>query len=109
MKKRLFKISLLMVALVFTIIFIVVVIPPFIESPNILAAFKAGFVNPFAAGYSFDVFCCWFILLFWVLYDYPKVKYGWVSLIIGVIPGVAVGFAVYLLLRTSQLKSESFS
>lgn len=106
MKEKAFRISLLLVAIAFTVIFCVVVVPPLIENPDILGALGDGFVNPYASGYAADVFSCWVVLLLWVIYEYPKVKYGWVCLILGFVPGVAVGFAVYLLLRTKQLTSS---
>jgi Terpene cyclase DEP1 len=104
MKDLVFKITLVAIAIVFTIIFSLVVIPPFIKNPDIIGAFGAGFVNPYSSGYSADVFCCWAILLVWVIYESPKVKYGWLCLLLGFIPGVAVGFALYLLLRMHYLK-----
>ncbi len=107
MQEKTFKISLLFIALIFTIIFCVVVIPPLLENPDIIGAFAAGFVNPYASGYSADVFCCWAILFVWVIYELPKVKYGWICLVLGIVPGVAVGFALYLILRTNQLTTAS--
>ncbi|MEL7428099.1 MAG: DUF2834 domain-containing protein, partial [Bacteroidota bacterium] len=59
-----------------------------------------------SSGYSADVIACWVILLICVIYESPRVKYGWICLILGIIPGVVVGFALYLLMRTRQLKSE---
>lgn len=109
MNEKVFNLSLILVAVVFTLIFCVLIIPPLIENPDILGAFAAGFVNPYASGYSTDVFCCWVILLIWVIYEYPKIKHGWVSLLLGIVPGVAVGFAVYLILRTKQMKDMSQS
>ena len=106
MRKRFFKIGLTFIALLFIVIFCSVVVPPLIEHPDIIGAFAAGFVNPYASGYSADVFCCWAILLIWVIYEAPQVKYGWICLLLGIIPGVAVGFALYLLLRINQLKQE---
>lgn len=106
MTKKLFQASVLLTALVFTIIFSLVVIPPFIKTPDLLSAFSAGFVNPFASGYSTDVVCCWVILFIWVIYESPKVKHGWVCLLLGLIPGVAVGFAGYLYIRSRQLTSS---
>tara|TARA_R110000823_G_scaffold315701_1_gene450662 strand:- start:48222 stop:48608 length:387 start_codon:yes stop_codon:yes gene_type:complete len=109
MSDRVFKAGLFLAAVLFTIIFCFLVIPPLIESPNIIAAFAAGFVNPFAAGYSTDVFFCWFVLAIWVWFEASNhaVKHGWVCLVLGVIPGVAVGFALYLLIRHSQLTARS--
>lgn len=102
--ETIFKISLIFIAILFTAKFAIVVIPPLLENPDILGAFGAGFVNPYASGYSSDVFCCWAILFVWVLYEYPKVKYGWVCLLLGVVPGVAVGLALYLILRLRYIK-----
>ncbi len=104
MKKRLFKISVVVIAAIFTLIFCFLIIPPLIEDPDIIGAFSAGFVNPYASGYSTDVICCWLILLVWVVYEYPKVKYGWVCLLLGIVPGVAVGLALYLIIRTNQIE-----
>ena len=96
-----FKFSVLATAVAFTLIFCFLVIPPLMATPNILGAFAAGFVNPFAAGYSTDVICCWVILALWVVFEAKtkSIKKGWLCLLIGIIPGVAVGFAAYLLLR----------
>ena len=67
MKERIFKASLGLIAIVFTIIFCMVVVPPLIENPDVIGAFAGGFVNPYASGYATDVFCCWAILLIWVI------------------------------------------
>lgn len=103
-----FKACLFLAALLFTTIFGFLVIPPLIENPDIIGAFASGFVNPFAAGYSTDVFFCWFILAVWVWFEVSSqaIKYGWVCLVLGVVPGVAVGFALYLIIRHSQLKAR---
>jgi len=104
MNKKIFVGAVLGVAMVFTIIFGILIIPPFLENPDIVAAFGAGFVNPYASGYSTDVLCCWAILCLWVLYESPKVKHGWICLLLGIIPGVAVGFGLYLWLRMKQME-----
>ncbi|MDW3646073.1 MAG: DUF2834 domain-containing protein [Bacteroidia bacterium] len=106
MNEKLYTYSLLAVCLLFTAFFIIVVIPPLIENPDIIAAFSAGFVNPYSSGYSADVLSCWLILLIWVIYESPKIKYGWICLMLGIVPGVAVGFALYLILRSRQLASD---
>ncbi len=103
MNEKIFKISLAFIAILFTAIFCVVVIPPLIENPDIIGAFGAGFVNPYATGYSSDAFCCWAVLLVWVIYESSTVKHGWICLLLGIVPGVAVGFALYLIIRTNQL------
>ena len=106
MKEKIFKLSLALIAVLFTVIFSLVVIPPLIEQPDIVGAFAAGFVNPYASGYATDVFCCWAILLIWVIYESSIVKYGWICLLFGIVPGVAVGFALYLIIRTNQLQEN---
>ena len=109
MTNKFFKICLLSAALLFTIIFCLLIIPAFIENPDVVVAFAAGFVNPFAAGYSTDVIFCWIILAVWVRYEAStlNIKYGWICLVLGVVPGVAVGFAVYLFIRHSQLMTRN--
>lgn len=103
MNENIFKASIGIVAAFFTVYFCWKVIPPFLEHPDLIGAFGAGFVNPFAAGYSTDAICCWFILVIWILYERPKVKHGWICVLLGIIPGVAVGFALYLVLRMKSL------
>lgn len=100
-----FRIALIALASFFTIAFVVVVIPPLLKNPDILGAFAAGFVNPYASGYSLDVFTCWAVLAAWVVYEAKSkdIRHGWVALLLGVVPGVAVGFSVYLFLRLKQV------
>jgi len=92
---------------VFTLFFAVIVIPPLIDSGDVIGALAAGFVNPYASGYSFDVIMCWFVLAVWVWYEASSgnVKRGWICLLLGLFPGVAVGLAAYLLLRHQQVRS----
>jgi len=103
-----FKVCLLMAASLFTIIFCFLVVPPLIENPDIIGAFAAGFVNPYAAGYSTDIFFCWFVLAVWVWHEASslEIKHGWVCLVLGIVPGVAVGFALYLFTRHVQLAAR---
>ena len=104
MNTHAFRISLIVLAAAFTVAFVVLCIPPFLENPDIIGAFAAGFVNPYASGYALDAFFTWGVLAAWVLYEAKAkgIRYGWVALVLGVVPGVAVGFAVYLLLRLKQ-------
>jgi Terpene cyclase DEP1 len=104
MNTHAFRISLIVLAAAFTVAFVVICIPPFLENPDIIGAFAAGFVNPYASGYALDAFFTWGVLAAWVLYEAKAkgIRYGWVALVLGVVPGVAVGFAVYLLLRLKQ-------
>ena len=109
MNERHFRTAILVVALAFTALFAVVVVPPLIEDPDILGAFAAGFENPYSSGYSADVIACWLILAAWVAFEAKskRVRHGWLCLILGVIPGVAVGFATYLLIRSRQVSEQS--
>lgn len=95
-------------ALFFTVAFCFLVVPPLIQDFNIVGAFAAGFVNPYSSGYSTDVIVCWLILMIWVRYEAVthKIRYGWICVVLGLVPGVAVGFALYLVLRSSQLKGK---
>jgi hypothetical protein len=111
MNETRFKGSLVLAAVLFTAAFCYLVIPALIDDPDIIGAFAAGFVNPFAAGYSTDIFFCWFILAVWVWYEATNlsIRKGWICLVLGVVPGVAVGFALYLLIRHSQLEARGDS
>ncbi len=106
MAEKVFQVSLVFVGLAFTLFFLFFVLPPLIDNPDIVGAIAAGFANPYAAGYSTDVVFCWLTLAIWVVFEARTraIKNGWICLAVGVVPGVAVGFAAYLLLRTAQLK-----
>jgi len=108
MSERLFRAIIIAVALGFTGLFCVIVVPPLIENPDVVGAFAAGFVNPYSSGYSADVIACWLILAAWVVFEAKekRVKHGWLCLLLGVVPGVAVGLAAYLLLRAHQLGTQ---
>ncbi len=104
MRAPIFRVLLIILAVGFAAAFTVIVVPPLIESKDIVGAFAAGFVNPFSSGYALDVIMCWLVLTVWVIYEAKAVgiKHGWVALVLGAAPGVATGFAVYLLLRMNQ-------
>ncbi|HEX4843901.1 MAG TPA: DUF2834 domain-containing protein [Limnobacter sp.] len=107
MPEHVLKVVLCAAIVFFSVFFAWVVIPPLIENPDVWGAFAAGFVNPYSTGYSTDVIVCWFILAAWVWHEAKvhKVRHGWICLLLGVVPGVAVGFALYLLVRAKQLKT----
>ena len=109
MSEKLFNASLISVAVVFTAIFFIVVIPPQVSNPDIVGALLAGFVNPYAAGYSADTILCGVALLILVVYDAKvlSVRFGWVCLILALFPGVAVGLSIYLILRSKQIYQVS--
>jgi hypothetical protein len=105
MSDRSFRVAVIAVGLAFAALFFGLVVPPLFDDPDILGAFGAGFVNPYASGYSADVIACWVILAIWIVFEARSrsVKHGWLCLVVGVVPGVAVGFAAYLVLRSYQV------
>lgn len=104
MDVRLFKIVVAVLGLAFAVAFIALCVPPLIENPDFVGAALAGFVNPFSSGYALDAIFCWLILAAWVMHEAKTqgIKHGWVCIVLGVVPGVATGFAAYLLLRMNQ-------
>jgi hypothetical protein len=48
-----FRASLYLPGAGFSAVFLVIVVPPLIQTPDVLAVFAAGFVNPYAAGFAF--------------------------------------------------------
>lgn len=108
MTLSLFRALLIGLGTTFAVVFVAVCGPPLLQNPDVLGAFAAGFVNPFATGYSLDAIFCWLVLGAWVVYEAKAhgIKHGWVALVLGVAPGVAAGFAVYLLLRLNQMKES---
>ncbi len=104
MNTKLFKSLIAAVGIAFTLAFCLVVVPELVNKPNVTAAFAAGFVNPFAAGYSIDTIACWCALAIWVIYEASTkgIRHGWVAVVIGIVPGVAAGLCMYLLIRLKQ-------
>ncbi len=103
--KVMFEGLIVALGLLFTVVFAVIVVPPLLESGDVLGGFAAGFVNPYATGYSLDTIIAGLILIVWIIYERRTlgVKYGWVCIILCLVPGVATAFAFYLLLRTRTL------
>lgn len=109
MNKTIFKATIIIAATIFLAVFLLIVTPPVLASGDIVGAFAAGFVNPYASGYSTDVLACWAILAAWIAYEAKtlSIRHGWFCALLGIIPGVAVGFALYLLLRMRQLETRA--
>mgnify|MGYP001796771134 CR=1 FL=1 len=84
MSKSVFEFLTAAIDLLFAGVFCVVVVPPLLESGDVVGAALAGFVNPFASGYSTDVILCWFVLAIWILYERSArgIKHGWVCLLL---------------------------
>lgn len=100
-----FRALLILLAAGFAAAFAVIVVPPLIESGDIVGAFAAGFVNPYSSGYLLDTILCAAVLAVWVAFEAKTegIRHGWIALLLCMVPGVATGFAVYLLLRTRQI------
>ncbi len=111
MSLKFFRAILVGLGSTFAVAFAVLCVPPLLQNPDIIGAFAAGFVNPFAAGYALDAIFCWLVLASWVTYEAKvhRIKHGWVALLLGIAPGVATGFAVYLLLRLAQVQEANNS
>jgi len=105
MNPLLFRVLRPAIATLFTLAFALVVVPPLLQSGDVPGAFAAGFVNPYAAGYAMDTIGCWCVLAVWVVHEARAkgIRHGWIALLLGLVPGVATGLAVYLLLRTRQV------
>lgn len=105
MSEGVFKGLMAIVAVAFSLFFFVTMVPALLSPEwTVLSGILGGFVNPFAAGYSTDVILCWIVLTAWIVYErqHHGVKHGWVCVLLGAMPGVVVGFALYLILRMRQ-------
>ena len=111
MSIKTFKLCLIALALTFTGVFVVLCVPPLLEGVDPLTAAASGFVNPFAAGYAIDAIITWFVLLVWVIFERGalQIKFGWTCVLLGIVPGVAVGLACYLMLRSFQLTERKIA
>lgn len=94
-----------LIVVAFSAAFLILVVPALVADFDVVGAFAAGFVNPYASGYSTDVILCWVALAGWVWYESSTagVRHGWVCVLLGAVPGVAVGLPLYLILRSRQL------
>ena len=109
MNQPAFKTTIVTAAAIFTALFATWCIPPLIANPDIIGALAADFVNPYASGYSADALSCWVILSAWILYERRAfgVRHGLWCIALGALPGVALGFAAYLLIRMRQLRTQN--
>lgn len=89
----------------FAVAFGVIVTPALLESGDVAGALAAGFVNPFASGYSLDAILCGAILLVWIVYERSAlgIRHGWIAIPLCLAPGVATALAFYMILRSRQL------
>ena len=62
MSTSVFERLVLTLGVLFALAFMVIVVPPLVQSGDVFGAFAAGFVNPYSSGYSLDVILCALIL-----------------------------------------------
>lgn len=106
MSKKLFEALTVIFGLAFTLAFVVIVVPALLVDGDVIGGFAAGFVNPYASGYSLDVIITALILITWIVYEQQtqRVRYGWICIPLCFVPGVATAFALYLILRTRTVQ-----
>ena len=112
MNTKLFRCLVAVIGIAFTLAFCIIVVPAFLKNSNLYDAFMAGFVNPFAAGFALDVIACWLILCVWMLHERREgMRYWWVVILLGIVPGVAAALSAYLFFRLNhdrrQVSSDS--
>ncbi|HAA54237.1 MAG TPA: hypothetical protein DCE42_05750 [Myxococcales bacterium] len=109
MNQRTLEWGMIAIACLFTVVFAIVVIPPLLRDGDVFGAFAAGFVNPYSSGYATDALLCWLVLAVWVVHDRVmlSVRYGWLCLLLGIVPGVAVGLPLYIVIRSRQLTQSN--
>ncbi len=107
MTQRTFESLCIALGAAFAVAFAVVVAPAVVRSGDVVGAFAAGFVNPFASGYALDAICCAALLAVWVLHERRRhgLRHGWIAIVLSIAPGVATGLAYYLVLRSRQMPS----
>ncbi len=109
MSRTVYRGLLWLLALLFAAGFAAIVLPAYLaDRPGLFAAFAGGFVNPYASGYALDAILCWWVLAVLVAHDAHAhgIRRGWIALLLGIVPGVATGFAVYLLMRSRQMEAR---
>ena len=109
MASNLFRLIVLAFGAAFAAAFAVIVVPPLLAEGDVIGGLAAGFVNPYATGYSLDTIFCGLILIAWIIYERLTlgVRHGWICILLCFIPGVATGFALYLILRMASLTNRS--
>jgi hypothetical protein len=107
MTDRSFRAALLALAVVFTAIFAFVIPPALVHDGfDFWGGARATFVNPYASGVSVDVLMTYVVLAVWVFHEArtKQVRRGWIALLLGLVTGMTVGLAAYLLIRARQIE-----
>lgn len=108
MTERIFKVGLIALAAVFTVLFVAIIPPALIDDDlDFWGGAVETFANPYASGVSVDVLMSYGVLALWVAYEAiaRKVRRGWIALLLGLVPGLTVGLAAYLLIRMRQTET----
>ena len=63
----------------------------------------------YSTGFSLDTLSSWLVPTVLIIYESRSsgIRHGWIAILLGLIPGTATGFAVYLILRTMQAGKAS--
>lgn len=109
MNENAFRNGILLSTLFFLGVLFIYAMPYAIELADPISISLAGFVNPISSAWATDVITTWCILAFWIFYEAKQygIKRGWVCLPLGIFPGVAFGFCLYLLIRHKQIEIKS--
>lgn len=104
MSNTLYRSLLWLMAIGFATAFCVIALPTALHETNPLRFVTDAYVNPYSSGYATDTLTCWCVLAVWIIHEARTkgVRHGWIALLLGVVPGVATGFATYLLIRSKQ-------
>ena len=95
---------------VFVAVFSVAVAPTFFgDQLNVVTAAEGMFANAYATWASIDAIFTWLVLAVWIVYEneYRGVRHGWIALVVGLI-WVAVGLAIYLLVRHREIGPQTW-
>jgi hypothetical protein len=110
MTERIFRAGLIALAVVFTVLFVAIIPPALIDDGfDFWGGALRTFDNPYAAGVSIDVLLAYGVLALWVVYEAvtKHIRRGWVALLLGLVTGLTVGLAIYLLIRMRQVREVS--
>lgn len=98
-------------AVAFMAVLVVVAVPTFVDDGlDIVHAVDQAFVNPYSSAFTIDILFTYAIFFAWVVYEaqYRDVRHGWVALVLGLVIGVAVGLASYLLIRHKEIGPQTW-
>lgn len=110
MSPRQFRAGLVVLAVAYTFLFIAIIPPALIDRGfDFWGMALDTFDTPSAAAVSSDVLLSYAVLALWVAYEAVtrKVRRGWVALLLGLVTGMTVALAAYLLIRTRSVTSDA--